>query len=54
MGSIQKSHSEAEPLASLLSAPDFQRWLRSQRKENELAEKDSEHFCLVWEEETTP
>lgn len=46
MGSIQKSHSEAEALASLLSAPGFQRWLRSQKKENELAEKDSKHFFL--------
>lgn len=30
----------------MLSAPGFHHWLRSQKKENELAEKDSTHLFL--------
>lgn len=46
MGSIQKSHSEAEALASLLSAPGFQRWLRSQKEETCWLRKIASIFVL--------
>lgn len=46
IGKHSKSYSEAEPLASLLSAPGFQHRLRSREKENELAEKDSKLLFL--------